>query len=148
MSNVKTLMFAALVAVTMLFAGPASATPSLLPGASWCPNGTSLIMPASNQVILFSTFNYVHDTTGQCQILTIGIHNYSVADLGSYGLNSPDYVKSLRQGTNVQGAYYSAASFGGTSVSHDYGWATNDTLSWLGLGAYPVSVTFHKKSGT
>ena len=146
----KSILFGILLVLTLLVTSQAHATVSLLPGASWCPNGTSLLTPAANQVIIFSTLNYVHDVTGQCQILTIGTHNYSVGDLGPYGLNGPDYIKSLEQGTNVQGEYYSGANFTGTHVAHDYGWMTNDTSSWLGLGVgvYPVSMGFHKRSGT
>lgn len=138
----KKILFGTLVALALLFANQANATVSLLPGASWCPTTPQWIYPASNQVLIYTTVGYVHDTIGQCQILTIGISNYGVPNLDTYGLIGPDYIKSLQQGANVQGSYYPSINYASGVASRDYGWQTYST--YLAFGWYPASMVFHK----
>lgn len=140
----KSILSAILFALFLSVAGSANATVSLLPGAVWCP--TTAFTLAHNQAAIYTTFGYDNSVVGSCQILSIGIHNYGIPDLGAYGLNGPDYIKSVSQAIDVQGSYRSDINYGGGTGFLNYGsqtYATN--LNW---GWFPASVTYHRRSGT
>lgn len=142
MKSLKAVLFATLIALMLTISGRADATVSLLPGATWCP--TSAFTLGVGSVAIYTTVAYNHSTVGTCQILSISTqHNYSVADLGVYGLLGPDEILSVQQGANVQGVYYPNIYYGGSYFVMDYGQQTYSTT--LGFGWFPSSFVFHRR---